>query len=82
VETGDRVAGIFMQNWLMAHSPRQGQRRSGGDMDGMAAEYVPSGRRPGRLPEHLSFEEAPRCPAPLSRMERAGRRHLKPGRRC
>ena len=61
---GDRVAGIFMQNWLDG-PPTTAKARGalGGDIDGMLAEYVvlkDSGLV--RLPEHFSFEEAATLP--------------------
>jgi NADPH:quinone reductase-like Zn-dependent oxidoreductase len=61
---GDRVAGIFMQNWL--DGPPTAAKTPGalgGDIDGMLAEYVVL-KDTGlvRLPEHLSFEEAAALP--------------------
>ena len=61
---GDRVAAIFMQNWLDG-PPTSAKSRSalGGDVDGMLADYVilmQSGLV--ALPEHLSFEEAATLP--------------------
>ena len=64
VKTGDRVAGIFMQNWLEGAAAASKQRGAlGGDIDGMLAEYVvlrESGVVP--VPEHLSWEEAATLP--------------------
>jgi NADPH:quinone reductase-like Zn-dependent oxidoreductase len=61
---GDRVAGIFMQNWLDGPpSPSKLRGALGGDIDGMLTEYVvlpESGVVP--LPEHLSWEEAATLP--------------------
>jgi NADPH:quinone reductase-like Zn-dependent oxidoreductase len=61
---GDRVAGIFMQNWLDGPpSPDKVKGALGGDIDGMLAEYVilpASGLV--RIPEHLSFVEAATLP--------------------
>ncbi len=61
---GDRAAAIFMQNWLDG-SPSDAKYRGalGGDIDGMAAEYV---ALPAtglvRVPEYLSFAEAATLP--------------------
>ena len=63
-KAGDRVAGIFMQNWLdgpLTHAKAKGAL--GGDIDGMLATHVvlkASGLV--ALPEHLSFEEAATLP--------------------
>jgi NADPH:quinone reductase-like Zn-dependent oxidoreductase len=64
VTVGQRVAGIFMQNWLDG-SPSVERNRGalGGDIDGMLAEYVvlpQSGVV--SIPEHLSFAEAATLP--------------------
>ena len=61
---GDRVAGIFMQNWLEgALTPAKARAALGGDIDGMLAEYVVL-KQTGlvELPEHLSFQEAATLP--------------------
>ena len=61
---GDRVAGIFMQNWLDGElTPAKARGALGGDMDGMLAEYVAL-KETGlvRVPEHLSFQEAATLP--------------------
>ena len=61
---GDRVAGIFMQNWLDGPlSPAKAKGALGGDIDGMLAEYVVL-RDTGlvQLPQHLSFAEAATLP--------------------
>lgn len=64
VETGQRVAGIFMQNWLDGASTAQKHRGAlGGDIDGMLAEFVvlpESCVVP--VPSHLSWEEAAALP--------------------
>lgn len=64
VKTGQRVAGIFMQNWLEGAPSAQKQRGAlGGDIDGMLAEYVvlrESGVVP--VPDHLTWEEAATLP--------------------
>jgi NADPH:quinone reductase-like Zn-dependent oxidoreductase len=61
---GDRVASIFMQNWLEGPIDRAKSRGAlGGDIDGMLAEYVvlkETGLVP--IPEHLSFQEAATLP--------------------
>jgi NADPH:quinone reductase-like Zn-dependent oxidoreductase len=61
---GDRVAGIFMQNWLDGPAtPAKIKGALGGDIDGMLAEQVvlnESGLV--AIPEHLSFEEAATLP--------------------
>ena len=61
---GDRVCGIFMQNWLDGPpTPAKIKGALGGDIDGMLAEYVVL-KDAGlvRFPEHLSFEEAATLP--------------------
>jgi NADPH:quinone reductase-like Zn-dependent oxidoreductase len=64
VKTGERVAGIFMQNWLEGPGTAQKHKGAlGGDIDGMLAEYVvlpESGVVP--VPDHLSWEEAATLP--------------------
>ncbi len=46
VKTGDRVIGLFSQNWLDGEPSAEKARHAlGGDVDGMLAEYV-------ALPEH------------------------------
>jgi NADPH:quinone reductase-like Zn-dependent oxidoreductase len=61
---GDRVAGIFMQNWLDgALTPERARGALGGDIDGMLAERVVL-HETGlvSVPEHLNFEEAATLP--------------------
>ena len=61
---GDRVAGIFMQNWLDGPiTAAKTKGALGGDIDGMLAEYVVL-KESGlvRIPEHLSFQEAATLP--------------------
>lgn len=64
VQVGDRVCGIFMQNWIDG-APDAGKMRGalGGDIDGMLAEKVVL-REDGvvRAPEILTFEEAATLP--------------------
>ncbi len=61
---GDRVAAIFMQQWLEGPpSAEKYHGALGGDIDGMAAEYVlldQSGLV--RIPDYLSFAEAATLP--------------------
>jgi len=61
---GDRVAAIFMQNWLDGPlTPAKAKGALGGDIDGMLADHVvlkDSGLV--RIPEHLSFQEAATLP--------------------
>jgi NADPH:quinone reductase-like Zn-dependent oxidoreductase len=61
---GDRVAAIFMQNWLDgALTPVKARGALGGDIDGMLAEYVVL-KDTGlvRIPDHLSFQEGAPLP--------------------
>jgi NADPH:quinone reductase-like Zn-dependent oxidoreductase len=61
---GDRVAGIFMQNWLDGGpSAAKGKGSLGGDIDGMAAtEVVLPANGLVRIPEHLTYSEAATLP--------------------
>ncbi len=61
---GDRVTGVFLQNWQEgAASAAKSRGALGGDVDGMLAEYVALPET-GVLafPEHLSYEEASTLP--------------------
>ncbi len=61
---GDRVAGIFMQNWLDGPlTQAKAKGALGGDVDGMLAEYVVL-HEDGlvAVPEHLSYQEAATLP--------------------
>jgi NADPH:quinone reductase-like Zn-dependent oxidoreductase len=61
---GDRVAGIFMQNWLDGPpTPARVKGALGGDIDGMLAEYVVL-KEAGlvSIPDGFSFEEASTLP--------------------
>jgi NADPH:quinone reductase-like Zn-dependent oxidoreductase len=61
---GDRVAGIFMQNWLDGDlTPVKARGALGGDMDGMLADHVLL-KQSGlvSLPDSLSYEEAATLP--------------------
>jgi len=64
VAAGDRVAGIFMQNWIDGEADAKKIRGAlGGDVDGMLAEYVVlSEEGVVRVPDHLSMEEAATLP--------------------
>ena len=64
VKAGDRVAGIFMQNWIDGAPDAVKTRGAlGGDIDGMLSELVVL-REEGvvRIPDHLSYEEAATLP--------------------
>ena len=63
-KAGDRVAGIFMQNWLEGPlTAAKAKGALGGDVDGMLAEEVVlGGTGVVRIPEHLSFAEAATLP--------------------
>ena len=61
---GDRVAGIFMQNWLDGSpTPAKVKGALGGDIDGTLAEFVLL-KETGlvAIPGHLSYEEAATLP--------------------
>ncbi len=61
---GDRVAGIFMQNWLDGpYTAAKARGALGGDIDGMLADYVVL-KEDGlvAIPGHLSFQEAATLP--------------------
>src|SRR4030095_10222216 len=64
LKRGDRVAGIFMQNWLSGEISATGARSSlGGSVDGMFAEYVVLPQDGVvQIPSHLSYEEAAALP--------------------
>ncbi len=79
---GDRVAGIFMQNWLDG-PPTAAKARGalGGDIDGMLAEFVVL-KEDGlvALPDHLSYQEAATLPcAALTAWNALAAGDLKPG---
>jgi NADPH:quinone reductase-like Zn-dependent oxidoreductase len=79
---GDRVAAIFMQNWLDGPLTAAKARGAlGGDIDGMAAQFVllpDSGLV--HLPPHLSFEEAATLPcAAVTAWNAVAAGNLKPG---
>ncbi len=61
---GDRVIGLFLQNWQDG-GPSQAKSRGGlgGDIDGMLADYVALPERGvAHFPAHLSYEEAATLP--------------------
>ena len=61
---GDRVAGIFMQNWLDGPLTAAKARGAlGGDIDGMLTDFVVL-KQEGlvALPDHLSYQEAATLP--------------------
>ena len=64
VRVGDRVCGIFMQQWLDGPPTAEKSKAAlGGDVDGMLAEYVLLAEDGVvRFPEHLSYEEAATLP--------------------
>ncbi|MGE0223037.1 MAG: NAD(P)-dependent alcohol dehydrogenase [Acetobacteraceae bacterium] len=64
VQVGDRVAGLFMQDWLGGEiEPYHVDSSRGGSIDGVLAEYVVfSQDGVVRLPDHLSFEEGATLP--------------------
>ena len=78
----DRVAGIFMQNWLDGPpTPAKVRGALGGDIDGMLAERVVL-KATGlvAIPEHLSFEEAATLPcAAVTAWNALSAGNLKPG---
>jgi NADPH:quinone reductase-like Zn-dependent oxidoreductase len=61
---GQRVAGIFMQNWIEGAPTAEKQRGAlGGDIDGMIAEYVALDQSGlVEIPEHLTWEKAATLP--------------------
>jgi NADPH:quinone reductase-like Zn-dependent oxidoreductase len=64
VQVGDRVCGIFMQNWIDGEPDAAKIRGAlGGDIDGMLAEFVVLPEQGVVVfPEHLSYEEAATLP--------------------
>jgi len=63
-KTGDRVAGIFMQNWHDGRpTPAKTRGALGGDIDGMLAEYVVlPAEGVVAIPAHLSYAEGATLP--------------------
>ncbi len=64
VKVGDRVAGIFFQEWIAGKLTRQHIKSAlGGAIDGMLAEYVVLNQAGViHLPAHLSYEEGATLP--------------------
>lgn len=64
VQPGDRVCGIFMQNWIDGRpSPEKVRGALGGDIDGMLAqEVVLHEQGLVKIPDYLSMEEAATLP--------------------
>jgi NADPH:quinone reductase-like Zn-dependent oxidoreductase len=79
---GDRVAGIFMQNWLDGPLTAAKARGAlGGDIDGMLADYVVL-KEAGlvAVPDHLSFQEAATLPcAAVTAWNALATGEIKPG---
>jgi NADPH:quinone reductase-like Zn-dependent oxidoreductase len=63
-KAGDRVAGIFMQNWQDGRlTAAKAKGALGGDIDGMlATEIVLAESGLVRIPDHLSYQEAATLP--------------------
>jgi NADPH:quinone reductase-like Zn-dependent oxidoreductase len=61
---GDRVAGVFFQNWISGALTREKMTSAlGGESDGMLVEYaVLDQEGVVRLPDHLSYEEGATLP--------------------
>ncbi len=79
---GDRVAGIFMQNWQEGVlTPAKAKGALGGDIDGMLAEQVVLAETGlVRVPEHLSYVEAATLPcAAVTAWNALGAGNLQPG---
>lgn len=64
VKPGDRVCGIFMQNWIDGRPTQEKIRGAlGGDIDGMLAEEVILNEQGVvKIPDYLSTEEAATLP--------------------
>ena len=79
---GDRVAGIFMQNWLDGPPTAYKVRGAlGGDIDGMLADFVVL-REEGlvALPDYLSFQEGATLPcAAVTAWNALATSEIKPG---
>ncbi|MGA7106129.1 MAG: NAD(P)-dependent alcohol dehydrogenase [Terracidiphilus sp.] len=79
---GDRVAGIFMQNWSDGPpTPSKTKGALGGDIDGMLAEFVVL-KAAGvvAIPDRLSFAEASALPcAAVTAWNALATANLKPG---
>jgi NADPH:quinone reductase-like Zn-dependent oxidoreductase len=81
-KAGDRVMGIFMQNWLDGRlTAARAKGALGGDVDGMLADHVVL-RETGlvEIPAHLSFQEAATLPcAAVTAWNALAAGDLKPG---
>jgi NADPH:quinone reductase-like Zn-dependent oxidoreductase len=81
-QRGDRVAGIFMQNWLDGPLTRDRSKGAlGGDIDGMLTDHVVL-RETGLvgIPDHLSYQEAATLPcAAVTAWNALAAGDLKPG---
>jgi NADPH:quinone reductase-like Zn-dependent oxidoreductase len=79
---GDRVAGIFMQNWLDGPlTPAKARGALGGDIDGVLADSAVL-REEGlvAIPDHLSFQEAATLPcAAVTAWNAVATGEIKPG---
>jgi len=79
---GDRVMGIFMQNWLDGPLTTAKARGAlGGDIDGMLSDYAVL-KQEGlvAIPQHLSFQEAATLPcAAVTAWNALASTDLKPG---
>lgn len=79
---GDRVAGIFMQNWIDGPLTAPKARGAlGGDTDGVLADYVVF-KEEGlvAIPDHLSYQEAATLPcAAVTAWNALGAGDVKPG---
>ncbi len=81
-KAGDRVAGIFMQNWIDGPpTPEKTKGALGGDVDGVLAEYVVLDEKGlVEIPEHLSYQEAATLPcAAVTAWNALETANLKPG---
>jgi NADPH:quinone reductase-like Zn-dependent oxidoreductase len=79
---GDKVAGIFMQNWIDGQPTRAKMRGAlGGDIDGVLAEHVVLGESGLiRIPSHLTAEEASTLPcAAVTAWNALAAANLQPG---
>lgn len=79
---GDRVCGIFMQNWLDGQlTPAKARGALGGDVDGVLADYVVLNEEGlVAVPEHLSFQEAATLPcAAVTAWNALATAEIKPG---
>ncbi len=64
-KVGDRVAGCFFPNWIHGTASREmlALARGGGEVDGMAAEFVAISEESAvHIPEQMSYEEASTLP--------------------